>query len=109
MRDGERRECPIVENKCIELSFGLGHVLVSASCDSIQMFPEPAYTHLRLFDNGFMKALFLDEEIMADLADMGIPVTIRDSITESEHEGYMNFMQQKARAELDDELDRFFD
>lgn len=103
--DGQRKPCPIVENTCLKLGFGTGEVLVSASCDSIQMFPDPQYTYLRIFDNGVMRALFLDADVMAEISDFGIPTTLRESITQTEHESWVQYMGQLALEGLDQEID----
>lgn len=104
---GDKNQCPIVENQCLQLRFGTGEVLVSASCDTIQMFPDPQYTHLRLYDQirGSLRMIFLDDDIMSELVGFGIPVTIRESITQAEHESWMNYMGQIAVASMDIELD----
>ena len=105
MRDGERRECPIVPTEAINLRYGEGeedYLAVSATHDSIQMFPDPRYTYLRYWNHitNEMQACFLAEEVMADLADGGIPVTIRDSITELEHNLYENHVGRILAAQV---------
>jgi hypothetical protein len=103
--DGKRRECPIVPDQAITFSFGEEDeqsFMVAASHDSIQMFPDPKYTHLRYFDAQAesMRVVWLPENVLADLADMGIPVTIRESITQSEYECYERYLGQVSAAQV---------
>lgn len=105
MRDGERRECPIVPTTAINLRYGESendYLAVSATHDSIQMFPDPRYTYLRYWNHltNEMQACFLSEDVMADLADGGIPVTIRESITELEHNLYENHIGKILAAQV---------
>lgn len=126
MRDGEHRDCPIVPNDVVRLRYGEGeddNIVVAPSHDAIQMFPDPRYTHLRYWDHtdGQMKAVWLNDQVMADLADAGIPITIRESITDTEHELYERYVGQIALAtaievdpvanevaHLDAEIDYYF-
>lgn len=103
--DGKKRECPIVPDQAITFSFGEEDeqsFMVAASHDSIQMFPDPKYTHLRYFDAQAesMRVVWLPENVLADLADMGIPVTIRESITQSEYECYERYLGQVSAAQV---------
>lgn len=101
----ERKECPIVPTEAINLRYGEGeedYLAVSATHDSIQMFPDPRYTYLRYWNHltNEMQACFLSEDVMADLADGGIPVTIRESITELEHNLYENHIGKILAAQV---------
>lgn len=110
--DGEHYPCPIVENKAARVSLADDEYLViTASHDSIQMFPDPRFTHLRYYDgdDNLMKAMFLPEEVMADLADFGIPVTIRESITEEEHQTWIEWMGRCAMIGIDAEIDELLE
>lgn len=95
--------CPIVPNEAIRFSFGEEQdFIVAASHDSVQMFPDPKYTHLRYFDGqeGELRILWLPEEVIEQLVEMGIPVTIRESITEAEHGCYEKYLGQVSMAEI---------
>jgi hypothetical protein len=102
-RDGEHKDCPIVPDQCIRLNYGDGedeHLLVAAHADSVQIFPDSRYNYLRYWDNDSdtVRAVYLAEHILADLVDMGIPTSIRDSITETEHEAYQHNLAAIATA-----------
>ena len=92
-RDGEHRECPIVPANIVRLRYGEDEddvLVVSPTHDTIQMFPNPDYTYLRYFnpEQGELVAVWLGQEVLADLVDEGIPLCIRDCITEQEVELY---------------------
>lgn len=97
--------CPIVPNEAIRFNFGESEeesFIVAASHDSVQMFSDPRYTHLRYFDGqeGELRILWLPEEVIAQLVEMGIPVTIRESITETEHECYQTYLGKVSTAQI---------
>lgn len=99
--DGEHRECPIVPNNVIRVRFGENDedcLLIAPSHDSIQIFPDSKYNHLRYYDSDeqALRAVWLASHVLADLHDMGIPHTSRESVTESEHEAYMQYLSQIA-------------
>ena len=108
--DGERKECPIEPDKAIRYLYGEGEddfLLIAPSHDSIQMFPDSRYNHVRYFDatEGQMRMIWLPHEVLADLYDMGIPHTKRESITESEYEGYVTYLGRvSASTELELEV-----
>lgn len=122
--DGEHRDCPIVPDETIRLNLSNNdYLLIAAHADSIQMFPDPDLTHLRYYDNDDkqLKAIWLPEDILAELLDRGIPLTMRESITESEMEAYAQYMGKIALASqiavdpveqeiahLDAEIDYYF-
>lgn len=96
-------DCPIVPSEAIRFSFGdEQEFLVAASHDSIQVFPDPKYTHLRYFDSqeGELRILWLPEEVLTQLIEMGIPVTVRESITEVEHSCYERYLGQVSMAAI---------
>lgn len=107
--DGQRRECPIVETTCIQLNTTGGLVLVSASVDSIQMFPDERYNYLRVIHEDTVRAMFLGGVILAELVDNGIPITTRDSITTTEFEAWATSEAAVEAEDLQEEIDRFFD
>lgn len=103
MRDGEHRECPIVPANIIRLRYGEDdedELVVSPTHDTVQMFPDPKYTYLRYFNPqaGELVAVWLQQEVLADLVDAGIPLCIRSEITEQEHELYEQHMGKIALA-----------
>lgn len=98
---------PIVENEAIRLPYGDDdYILVAASCDSIQMFPDEQYNYLRVYDEREreMKAMFLSRAVLASLFDMGIPATKRQSITQSEHDLWVDAQTIAAMRNIDEEL-----
>lgn len=101
--DGDHFECPITPDNVIRVNLNdYDELVVAASHDSIQMFPDHKYNYLRYWDpqEGKMKAVWLDEEYLSELNDRGIPITIRESITESEHDSYGVYMGQIALEEV---------
>lgn len=131
-------ECPITPDNAVRYHYGEGedeYLLIAPSHDSIQMFPDSRYNHLRYYDadDRQMRMVWLPAEVLADLYDAGIPHTKRESITECEYEGFVTFLGrvsassaleletveplalgagdpidtevQKAREHLDDEID----
>lgn len=103
MRDGERRECPVVSNESIKLRYGEGEddmLFVAATHDSVQMFPDPKYNYLRYFDAPERQiiAVFLAQEVLADLVENGIPLCMRSDITELEVEVYESHIGKLAVA-----------
>lgn len=51
--DGERKECPIVPDNAIRYHYGPDeddYLLMAGSHDSICIFPESKYNHLRYYD-----------------------------------------------------------
>lgn len=110
MKDGDHKECPIIPNNAIRLNYGEDeddNLMVAASHDSIQMFPDPRYTHLRYWDHRdqSLKAVWLAQEVLADLMDAGIPITIRESITESEYECFEHYLGQISTAAIAEIID----
>lgn len=94
--DGERKECPIVPDKIVRLNIAGTELIIAPSHDSIQLFPDSRYSYLRYFDTpeGQIRMVWLPQDVLADLYDMGIPHTIRESITESEYEGYQTYLSR---------------
>lgn len=92
--DGERKECPIVPDKIVKLNIAGTELIIAPSHDSIQLFPDSRLSYLRYFDTseGQIRMVWLPQDVLADLFDMGIPHTIRESITESEYEGYQTYL-----------------
>lgn len=93
----EFRETPIVPSEVFKLTFGDGegeHLLICASHDSVQMFPDERLNHLRYYDNTTdeLKAIWLDGDILTKLVEAGIPITLRETITEGEHECYKTYL-----------------
>lgn len=89
--------CPIEPDKAIRYVFGPDeddYLLIAPSHDSIVMFPDPKYNHLRYFDaeEEAMRMVWLPAEALADLYDAGIPHTKRNSISQCEYEGYQSFL-----------------
>lgn len=102
-RDGEHKECPIIPNNVIRLTYGEGpdDVLhVAPTHDTVQMFPEPKYNYLRYYDVDTTNiiAVFLGQNVLAELVEGGIPLCIRDSITEGEVEVYEHHVGKIAAA-----------
>lgn len=96
-------ECPIVPDQGITFSVGENQqFMVAASHDSVQMFPDPRYTHLRYFDaeHDTLRVVWLPDEVLTDLIEMGIPVTIRESITQCEYECYERYLGQVSAAQI---------
>lgn len=115
--DGEHRECPIVPDQAIRLNYGTEeeYLLVAPSHDVIVMFPDPKYNHLRYWspEERRIKAIWLNDEMLADLNDAGIPVVIRNSISECEYSAYKEYLAHIALesvevdyVEIPDEYDR---
>lgn len=100
----EKKECPIVPDQAITFNFGEDGegFMVAASHDSIQMFPDPKYTHLRYYDAEAqsMRVVWLPENALADLVDLGIPVTKRESITQTEYDCYERYLGQVSLAQV---------
>lgn len=97
--DGDRKECPITPDNVIRVRFGDDEddcLLIAPSHDSIQVFPESKYNHLRYYDPNeqALRAVWLAAHVLADLHDMGVPHTKRESITESEYGAYMQYLSQ---------------
>lgn len=94
--DGERKECPIEPDKIVKVNIGGMELIVAPSHDSIQLFPDSRFSYLRYFDTpeGEIRMVWLPQDVLADLYDMGIPHTIRESITESEYEGYQTYLSR---------------
>lgn len=101
--DGERKECPIEPDKIVRINIGGDELIVAPSHDSIQLFPDSRYSYLRYFDTpeGEIRMVWLPQHVLADLFDMGIPHTIRESITESEYEGYQTYISRLAMREVE--------
>lgn len=101
--DGERKECPIEADKIVKLNIGAEELIIAPSHDSIQLFPDSRYSYLRYFDTpeGEIRMVWLPQDVLADLFDMGIPHTIRESITESEYEGYQTYLSRLAMREVE--------
>jgi len=100
-RDGEHRECPEIEDFTVRIKLSDDiELLVAPSHDSIVMFPDPQYTYLRYFDHedNVLRAIWLPEEVYAQLAEMGIPITMRESITLGEKECHAQYLGQIATA-----------
>lgn len=98
-RDGQPRETPIVPDHQIRIRYGEDEddvLLIAASHDAIQMFPTAEYSHLRYWDpeDSKVKVVWLPQDVLADLADAGIPVTPRETITEAEFEAYNVYCAQ---------------
>lgn len=92
--DGERKECPIEPDKAIRFRYGDDeddYLLIAPSHDSIVVFPDSKYNHVRYYDadEGQMRMVWLPAEVLADLFDSGIPHTKRESISQCEYEGYL--------------------
>ena len=93
-RDGEHKDCPIIPNQMVRIPYGEDDeeaLLVAPSHDSVQIFPDSRYNHLRYFNHeeGALQAIFLPAEILAQLVEVhGIPMSKRESITEGEVECY---------------------
>ena len=99
--DGERKECPIIPDMAIHVKYGDdedNYLLVAPSHDTIQLFPDSRYNHLKYFDpaEGGLRPIWLPAHVLADLHDMGIPHTRRESITECEYEAYQTYMGRLA-------------
>lgn len=110
--DGEHLPCPIVENKACRVNLSDDEfLLVTASHDSIQMFANPDYTHLRYYDpnDGTLKTYFLSDYILAELCDFGIPITSRESITDDEVACYAEFAGRVAMLGIDAEIDELLE
>jgi hypothetical protein len=93
----DHEKCPIEPDKAIRYVFGPDeddYLLIAPSHDSIVMFPDPKYNHLRYFDaeEEAMRMVWLPAEALADLYDAGIPHTKRNSISQCEYEGYQSFL-----------------
>lgn len=102
-RDGEHKDCPVVPNDVIRLRYGEtdDDVLhVAATHDSVQMFPDPRYNYLRYYDvdDRNIIAVFLAQNVLAELVEGGIPLCIRNSITEGEVEVYEHHIGKLATA-----------
>jgi len=99
--DGERKECPIEPDNAVRYFYGEDeddYLLIAPSHDSINIFPDSKYNHLRYYDadEGQMRTVWLPAHVLADLHDMGIPHTKRDSITECEYEAYQSYLGRLA-------------
>lgn len=102
----DHEKCPIEPDKAIRYVFGPDeddYLLIAPSHDSIVMFPDPKYNHVRYFDmdEGEMRMVWLPPEVLADLFDAGIPHTKRDSISECEYEAYLEFTGKLAMHEVE--------
>lgn len=101
-------ECPIEENRTLRLFFDpareAGELLLSACCDTIHIFPDERYTHVKVFDEGQIKTLFLSDDEYDEIASFGIPVVVRESITRNEHDAWLEYMGKVAVSNLDEEL-----
>jgi len=96
-------ECPIVPSGLIKLTYGDekdDYLLISASHDSVQMFSDETYNHLRYYDGstGELKAIWLGGAALTGLIQSGIPITIRESITEGEYECYQTYLSRVSMA-----------
>lgn len=110
--DGSRNSCEIVPDQAMVINLVDGGSLhVAASCDSIQMFPDPRYTYLRYWDvaEGKLTALFLNDDILAELVDFGIPITTRPNISQEEFEVWTIMMGRTAMAGFDAEIDELLE
>lgn len=99
--DGERKECPIVPDNAVRYFYGEDeddYLLIAPSHDSINIFPDSKYNHLRYYDGDEeqMRCVFLPAHVLADLHDMGIPHTRRDSITQCEYIAYQEYLGRLA-------------
>lgn len=103
--------CPIEEDTTLRISFApdAGGILLSACCDVIHVFPDERYTHVKVFDEGQMKTLFISQEELDEIAEFGIPITFRRSILRTEFDAWTEFMGKTAVAHLDEELDNLLD
>lgn len=97
--DGDHKECPIVPDEGIKLVIDdENYLVVTASHDTIQVFPDSRFNHLRYYDADSRKItlVWLGAGILAELVDKGIPMTTRESITETEMECFHTFLVQTA-------------
>lgn len=90
----DHEKCPIEPDTAIRYVFGPDeddYLLIAPSHDSIVVFPDSRYNHVRYYDaeEGQMRMVWLPPEVLADLFDSGIPHTKRDSISECEYDGYL--------------------
>jgi hypothetical protein len=102
MRDGEHKPCPIVDDEAIKVPLADGdYLMVTATHDSLQFFPDHRYNNLRYYDSesGEIKIVFLPEEMMSQLYEMGIPPTQRESITVKEYQLFEQHMGMIALSE----------
>jgi hypothetical protein len=101
--DGERKECPIEPDKIVKLNIAGTELIIAPSHDSIQLFPDSRYSYLRYYDTpeGQIRMVWLPQDVLADLFDMGIPHTVRESITESEYEGYQTYLSRLSMRDVE--------
>ena len=102
----EHEKCPIEPDEALRFTYGPeedDYLLIAASHDSIIMFPDSKYNHLRYYDyeEGAMRMVFLPPEALADLYDAGIPHTKRNSISQCEYEGWQDYMGRVAMNEVE--------
>ena len=125
-------DCPIIPNEVFRLRYGdneKDYWIVAPTHDSIVSFPDPRYNHLRYNDTEeqTVNMLFLPLVVLDKLEEGGIPITMRESITEHEYELYnehiaktaMNVVEveevidpveaevQKAHEHLDEEINYY--
>lgn len=108
MKDGEHRECPIVETVGFRLQIDEeDFLIVSASHDTVEVFPDSRFNHLRYYDanDRRMKLVWLAKDILAELVDRGIPTSRRESITEEEVDCYHTFLAQTALQGVGEDID----
>lgn len=109
--DGQHRETPIIPNEIVPVEFEDGTYLnYGGWVDSIHMFAESRLSHVKYWDeNGCVSFQFLSDELLAGLAERGIPVVMRDSIFEREVQAHKDHCWNLAEAlgmvVLEDEID----
>ncbi len=102
----DHEKCPIEPDTAIRYVFGPDeddYLLIAASHDSIQLFPDSKYNHLRYYDadEPGMRTVWLPHEALADLHDMSVPHTKRNSISECEYEAYLEFAGKLAMHQVE--------
>lgn len=100
MRDRERRETPIVPNEIIPVQWEDGTVgQYGGWVDSIHMFSESRLTHVKFWtEDGRLSFQFLEQDILAQLAERGLPVVPRTHIYEREVEAHKEHCWAMAEA-----------
>jgi hypothetical protein len=95
-------ETPIEDSNFWVEFEGVGTYHYSAMSDSIHLFPDAEFNHVKFWDekNALITMQFIGQVAMDVLHQRGLPHTIRDSITETEHEAYIEWVMLNEEDEL---------